>query len=123
MAAVHSTLFDFAAELTRSHAAFLRDDPCRVAPPEYTAGPAFEDLPRREQLNIAETVCRLPSYRSALTEALPESDGYDGWLSAIVDVNVSDAEIGRRARQLILGYLGRVAAARGDELAEEVTHG
>lgn len=119
MAAVHSTLFDFAAELTRSHAAFLRDDPGRVAPPEYAAAPAFEDLPRCRQLDIAETICRRPSYHSALIEALPESDGYDGWLDATIDLNVSDAEIGRRARQLILDYLARVAAVRGDECAEE----
>lgn len=66
MAAVHSTLFDFAAELTRSHAAFLRDDPCRVAPPEYTAGPAFEDLPRREQLDLPRPSagCLLTALRS-----------------------------------------------------------
>jgi hypothetical protein len=32
MLETHSTLFDFAAELTRSHAALLRDDPARVAP-------------------------------------------------------------------------------------------
>lgn len=123
MAAIHSTLFDFAAELTGSHAAFLRDDPGRVAPPEYTGEPAFEALPRREQLGIAETVCRRPSYRSALMEALPESDGYDGWLTATIDVNVPDAEIGHRARELILAYLTGVAAVRGDDLAEEVAHG
>lgn len=121
MLETHSTLFDYAAELTRSHAALLlRDDPVRVAPPEY--GPersAFEELPRREQLDIAETVCRRPSYREALLEVLPESDGYDGWLSAAIDANVDDAEIGKRARELILTYLGRVAAVRSDELVEE----
>lgn len=121
MAAVHSTLFLFAAELTRSHAAFLRDDPARVAPPEYgTEREAFEDLPRSQQLDIAETVCRRPSYRAALIEALPESDGYNGWLEAVIDVSASDAEIGRRARELILDYLGRVAAVRGDDLVEDV---
>ena len=117
MLETHSTLFQFAADLTRSHAAFLRDDQARVGPPDEPL-PAFEDLPRREQLDIAETVCRQPAYRDALTEALLESDGYDGWLMATIDVNVSDAEIGRRARVLILAYLGRVAAFRGDDLAE-----
>lgn len=122
MAAAHSTLFDFAADLARSHAAFIRDDPARVTPPEYSpALPAFEDLPRFAQLDVAETVCRRESYRAALTEALPESNGYDGWLQAIIDVNVSDAEIGRRARELILDYLGRVAAVRGDELSEALS--
>lgn len=121
MAVVHSTLFDFAAELTRSHAAtLLRDDPVRVSPPDEVDGLSFEDLPRREQFDIAETVCRQPTYRSALIEALPESDGYDGWLQATIDVNVSDAEIGRRVRELILAYLARVAAFRGDDLAGEV---
>jgi hypothetical protein len=124
MAAVHSTLFNFAAELSRSHAAFLRDDPARVAPPGYgPERPAFEDLRRSQQLDIAETVCRRPSYHSALIEALPESEGYDGWLEAAIDVNVPDAEIGRRARELIVSYLARVAAIRGDELTEEVANG
>ncbi|HEX5419643.1 MAG TPA: hypothetical protein VFY39_06565 [Gammaproteobacteria bacterium] len=115
----HSTLFDFAADLTRSHAASLRDDPARVAPPEYgPAGPGFEELPRPEQLDIAETICRRPTYRDALAEAMPESKGYDGWLKLIVDARVSDSEIGRVARELILAYLGRVAAGLGDDLAE-----
>lgn len=115
----HSTLFDFAADLSRSHAALLRDDPARVASPEYVpAGPAFEELPRRQQLEAAETVCRRASYRDALVEAMPESASYDGFLKLAIDANVSDSEIGRVARELILGYLGRVAAFRGDDLAE-----
>lgn len=115
----HSTLFDFAAGLARTHAALLRDDPARVAPPDYApAGPAFEELRRRQQLEIAETACRRTAYRAALIEALPESDGYDRWLTLTIDANVSDSEIGRVARELILSYLGRVAAIRGYDLAE-----
>lgn len=114
-----SPLFHFAAGLVRTHAAAaFRERP--IDPPELASGPAFEDLPRREQLTIAETACARPAYRQALEEALPESDGYDGWLEATINVNVSDAEIGRRARELILEYLSRVAAVRGDDLAEEV---
>jgi hypothetical protein len=114
-----SPLFDFAADLARSHAALLRDDSARVAPSdEYDVRPSFEDLSRRQQLEIAETVCRRTAYREALSEALPESDGYDGWLTVAIDVNASDAEIGRRAREIILDYLERVADARGDDLAE-----
>lgn len=114
-----SPLFRFASDLVRTHAAVaFRERP--IDPPEFPAQPAFEGLSRREQLDIAETVCRQPAYRDALSEALPESKGYDGWLQATIDVNVSDSEIGRRARELILAYLARVAAVRGDDLAEEV---
>lgn len=113
-----SPLFNFAADLVRAHVRVaFRERP--MDPPE-SAGAGFEELPRCEQLTIAETVCCRPSYREALSEALPESDGYDGWLQATIDVNVSDSEIGRRARELILACLARVAALRGDELAEEV---
>lgn len=113
-----SPLFDFAADLVRSHAALLLDDPERVAPPDYDVRPSFEDLSRRQRLEIAENICGRPAYRDALTEALPESDGYDGFLKLAIDVNASDAEIGRRAREIILDYLERVAAVRGDDLAE-----
>lgn len=113
-----SPLFDFAADLARSHAALLRDDPARVAPPDYDVRPTIGDLSKRQQLEIAETVCRRTEYREALSEALPESDEYDRWLTVAIDVNASDAEIGRRAREIILDYLERVAAVRGDDLAE-----
>lgn len=113
-----SPLFEFAADLVRSHAAVaFRERP--IDAPEYAVHPAFEDLSKRQQLEIAETVCRRPAYREVLTEALPESDGYDRWLTLAVDVNCSDAEIGRRAREIILGYLARVADVRGDDLGEE----
>ena len=80
--------------------------------------PAFEDLPRSRQLRIAERLTRQGDYRAALVEALPESDGYDGLLKLTVDADVSDAEIGRTARELILAYLADVAAFRGDDLAQ-----
>ena len=114
------SLFDFAANLVRTHAALtLRDRP--LDPPEYPEAlepPAFEDLPRSRQLRIAERLSRQATYRAALVEALPESDGYDGLLKLAVDADVSDAEIGRTARELVLTYLAEVAAVRSENLAE-----
>ena len=115
-----SSLFDFAAHLVRTHAArVLRDRP--LDPPEYAEAleaPAFEDLPHSQQLRISERLTRQGDYRAALVEALPESDGYDGLLKLAVDADVSDAEIGRTARELILAYLADVAAFRGDDLVQ-----
>ena len=114
------SLFDFAANLVRAHAALaLRDralDPLDC--PEVIEAPAFEELPRSEQLRIAERLSRQPAYRAALLEALPEADGYDGLLKLALDADVSDAEIGRTARELILGYLQDVGEFRGENLAE-----
>ncbi len=114
------SLFDFAANLVRTHAALtLRDRP--LDPPEYPEAlepPAFEDLPRSRQLRIAERLSRQATYRAALVEALPESDGYDGLLKLAVDADVSDAEIGRTVRELLLTYLAEVAAVRSENLAE-----
>ena len=115
-----SSLFDFAASLVRTHAALaLRDRP--LDPPDYPEvleAPAFEELPRSQQLRIAERLSRQAPYRAALLEALPESDGYDGLLKLAVDADVSDAEIGRTARELILQYVAGVAAFRGEDLSE-----
>jgi hypothetical protein len=83
------------------------DDPARAASPEDGPGRPFGDLSCTEQLDIAHTFCRQPAYRDAFIEALPESDGYDGWLKLTVDANVSDSEVGHAARALL-----------GDELAE-----
>ena len=114
------SLFDFAANLVRTHAALaLRDRP--LDPPDYPEvleAPAFEELPRSQQLRIAERLSRQPVYRAALFEALPESDGYDGLLKLAVDADVSDAEIGRTARELVLAYLQDVGEFRGENLAE-----
>ena len=115
-----SSLFDFAASLVRTHAALaLRDRP--LDPPDYPEvleAPAFEELPRSQQLRIAERLSRQVPYRAALLEALPESDGYDGFLKLAVDADVSDAEIGRTVRELLLTYLAEVAAVRSENLAE-----
>ena len=114
------SLFDFAANLVRAHAALaLRDralDPLDC--PEVIEAPAFEELPRSEQLRIAERLSRQATYRAALVEALPESDGYDGLLKLAVDADVSDAEIGRTVRELLLTYLAEVAGVRSENLAE-----
>ncbi len=115
-----TSLFDFAAELVRTHPSrVLRDRP--LDPPEYPDEPElapFEELPRSRQLRIADRLSRQTCYRAALVEALPESDGYEGLLKLAVDADVSDAEIGRTARELILAYLAEVAAFRGDDLAQ-----
>lgn len=113
-----TSLFSLALDLARTQAGQLRDNPARVAPPEYSERPAFEDLPRRRQLDIAETVCRREAYARALGDALPESDGYGAFLKLTIDPCVSDSEIGRTARELILAFLADVAAARGDDLAQ-----
>ena len=115
-----SSLFDFAANLVRTHAALvLRDRPLDPPDcPEVLEAPAFDELPRSQQLRIAERISRQGPYRAALLEALPESDGYDGLLKLAVDADVSDAEIGRTARELILGYLQDVGEFRGENLAE-----
>ena len=115
-----SSLFDFAANLVRTHAALvLRDRPLDPPDcPEVLEAPAFDELPRSQQLRIAERISRQGPYRAALLEALPESDGYDGLLKLAVDADVSDAEIGRTARELILQYVAGVAAFRGEDLSE-----
>lgn len=114
------SLFDFAANLVRTHAALVLRDRLLDPPdcPEVLEAPAFEDLPRSRQLRIAERLSRQATYRAALVEALPESDGYDGLLKLAVDADVSDAEIGRTVRELLLTYLAEVAAVRSENLAE-----
>lgn len=97
----------------------VSDDPARVAAPDYEeAGPAFGELPIREQLDIAETVCRREPYHSALGEALPESDRYQSFLHMLLDSNCPDAVVGKLARELVLDYLQAVAVAQHDDLAE-----
>lgn len=113
-----TSLFDFALDLARTGAGLLRDNAARVAPPEYTERPGFDELPYRRQLDIAETVCRREPYQRALGDALPESEGYERFLQLTIDPCVSDSEIGRTARELILAYLADVAAVRGDDLAQ-----
>lgn len=115
-----SSLFDFAANLVRAHAALvLRDRPLDPPDcPEVLEAPAFEELPRSQQLRIAKRLSRQVRYCAALLEALPESDGYDGFLRLAVDAAVCDAEIGLTARELILAYLGEVAAFRAEDLCE-----
>ena len=68
--------------------------------------------------SLFDFAANLVRTQAALLEALPESDGYDGLLKLAVDADVSDAEIGRTARELILGYLQDVGEFRGENLAE-----
>ena len=65
-----SSLFDFAANLVRTHAALvLRDRPLDPPDsPEVLEAPAFEELPRSQQLRIAERLSRQAVYRAALLE-------------------------------------------------------
>lgn len=81
---------------------------------------AFEDCSLLQQLDALEVACRNPFYVAARTEALPESDDYAQWLAQLTDSCISDAEIGRRAREIVAQYLQACALKRGDNLAEFV---
>jgi hypothetical protein len=105
----------------RTQFATVDDNPNRIAPPDYyesAGGPAFGELPIGEQLEIAEGVCRREPYASALLEALPESEKYRSFLSLALERSVSDADLGKLARGMILDYLQAVAVVNGDDLAE-----
>lgn len=81
---------------------------------------AFEDCSLLQQLDALEVACRNPFYDAARSEALPESDAYSQWLAQLTDSCISDAEIGRRAREIVAQYLQACALRRGDNLAEFV---
>ena len=115
--------FEYAVGLARAHAQLLqsgmRDDPHRVAPPEYDPErPDFESLPFGQRLDAADVACRRDLYRRALIESLPESDDYEGWLGKLLNSAVSDAEIGRRAREIVVAYLQRVALKHAEDLRD-----
>lgn len=84
------------------------------------AGPAFEQLGRLQQLDAIEIACRHPFYEAARTEALPESEVYGELLHMLTDSCIQDSAIGAKAREILIGYMQRVAEKRGDDLVEFV---
>jgi hypothetical protein len=92
----------------------------RITGVDEPARPAFEDCSKLQQLDAIEIACRSPFYVGARTEALPESDEYAEFLALLTDSCISDAEIGRRAREIVAKYLQACALRRGDDLAEFV---
>jgi hypothetical protein len=101
---------------------FQLPDPLRITErlSERAQSPrlSFESLTVIERLDAIEIACRNPRYCSARSEALPESDEYSEWLAALTDSCIGDAEIGRRAREIVAKYLQACAQQRGEDLAE-----
>lgn len=123
MSSFHDDFRDFAFGLVRAQARLLqsgmRDDPNRVAPPDDGPEPTpFESLPFGQRLDAAEIACRRTLYRNSLIEALPEWDGYEAWLAKLVNSSISDAEVGRMAREAVVAYLQRVALRHEESLSE-----
>lgn len=99
----------------------IPDSPGRTAPPDEDVAPAvpFDELPMRQQLDIAERVCRT-RYVDAMDEAFSadNKEGFDKFITALLDSARSDSEVGTAARELALQYVSRCAAAREEDLAE-----
>jgi len=98
-------------------------DPIRQAErlrEHYAAEPRTDylDLPLARQLDAIEIACRRGMYHRARMEALPESDEYASWLEKLTDSCVPDAEIGRRAREIVAHYMQDVAVLSGEDLAD-----
>jgi hypothetical protein len=96
----------------------MRDNPIRVAAPEY--GPErhdFSGLPLRQQLDVVhESSLKNPIYRMAAEEALPMSEQYETWIRQLLDATVNDADVGRAAREIVCAYVASVAQHRGEDL-------
>jgi hypothetical protein len=98
-------------------------DPIRQAErlrEHYAAEPRTDylDLPLARQLDAIEIACQRVMYQRARAEALPESDEYGEWLEQLTDSCIGDAEIGRRAREMVAHYMQDVAVLRGEDLAD-----
>lgn len=122
--AARSPLFDFAADMVRSHARMLQsgiaDSPARTAPPSYH-GHSFGDLSEREQLDLLGRLASRSSYwRDVLAEGLSESDRIDQLVKLALDPGASAGDVVRELREILTGYAEKVAAVRGDELTELV---
>jgi len=90
----------------------IKDNPQRVGAPDWDARfdhPHFDELPLRERLDILQE----PGYRLAVQEALFTSAEYETWLRQLTDSTVSDADVGRAAREIVCAYVAEVAAHRG----------
>lgn len=114
---------DFAFDMVRTQSKLMQsgipDSPTRTACLECEVEkPAFESLPVRAQLDIAETVCRREPFFSALDEALVESDKYRSFMHLLLDSAATNADVGRMAREIVLEYLQKVAIAHMQDLAD-----
>lgn len=96
----------------------LADSPQRVAPPNED-GPTFGDISPREQLCALERLSSRSSYwREVLIEALAESNGVPALVNLALDPDASPLMVTNLLRELLSEYAQRVAAVRGDDLAE-----
>lgn len=113
-----STLSDdiFALAVAMNRAAYgAPDSPERTAPPDEHGRP-FSELPSREQLDLLGRLSDRSAYwREIFQEALGESLQI---IAAAFDPDCTDADLGRRLRERLVGYAEQVAARRGDELTE-----
>jgi hypothetical protein len=96
----------------------MKDSPQRTAAPEF--GPEtrdFNDLPLREKLDLAsDAALKNLVYRMAADEALPMSEQYETWMRQVMDATVTDADVGRAAREIVCAYVAEVAGHRGESL-------
>lgn len=105
-------------------APWIPDSPTRVGAPDES-GPQqpFSNLAERDRLDILRSLSSRSSYwREVLIEALAESD--DNALGSLIDAALTPDADARRVigmlRQILVDYADRVAAIRGDDLAELV---
>jgi hypothetical protein len=102
----------------------IADDPAHVTPSFLAHGPLepervpFEALPMERRLYIAEGACRRAPYAAALLRALPEDPGYELLLHTALDGTVSEQELGRSVREMLLAALQRIAHAHHEDLGE-----
>jgi hypothetical protein len=93
--------------------AMIKDNPTRTASPDARLSrPYFADLPLPERLDIINE----PRFCIAVEEAIFTSPEYETWLRQLTDSTVSDADVGRAAREIVCAYVGEVAEHRGEGL-------
>ena len=91
----------------------MRDNPQRTAPPDARLEhPYFNELPLAERLDIINE----PRFCIAVEEAIFTSPEYETWLRQLTDSTVSDADVGRAAREIVCAYVAEVAEHRGEGL-------
>lgn len=105
----------------RAHFASVTDSPARVAPLAEDVAPAipFDELPVRQQLDIAERVVRT-RYQGAMEEAfsIDNKDAFEKFCRVVLDSSCSDSDVGITTREVALQYLSRCAAMREEDLSE-----